>query len=110
MTQYRIRQVDQDSRYKYSIIRAVRGDGQAGSTVVYPNPTSNGRVTVVFDDASVTRDISLFDMTGRAIKQWKNVNNNNIQIENLVAGVYSLRIVVPATGELSVEKIVVNKR
>ncbi|HEX6180711.1 MAG TPA: T9SS type A sorting domain-containing protein [Chitinophagaceae bacterium] len=110
MTQYRIRQVDQDSRFKYSIIRAVRGDGQAGNTVVYPNPTSNGKVTVVFDDASVSRDISLFDMTGRAIKNWKNVTNNNIQIDNLVAGIYSLRIVVPATGELSVEKIVVNKR
>ena len=74
------------------------------------NPTSDGRVTVVFEDASVTRDVSLFDMTGRALKQWKGVNNNNIQIENLNPGVYSLRIVVPETGALSVEKIVVNKR
>ncbi|HEX6180712.1 MAG TPA: T9SS type A sorting domain-containing protein, partial [Chitinophagaceae bacterium] len=110
ITQYRIKQVDQDARFKYSLIRAVRGDGQSGKVVVYPNPTSDGRVTVVFEDASVTRDVSLFDMTGRAIKQWKGVNNNNIQIENLHPGVYSLRIVVPETGALSVEKIVVNKR
>ena len=110
MTQYRIKQVDRDSHFKYSIIRAVRGDGQTGKTLIYPNPTSDGRVTVVFEDATVIRDVSLFDMTGRSIKQWKAVTNNNIQIENLGAGVYSLRIVVPETGASSVEKIVVNKR
>ena len=110
MTQYRIKQVDQDARIKYSLIRAVRGDGQSSKVVVYPNPTSDGRVTVVFEDATETRDVSLFDMTGRALKQWKGINNNNIQIENLQPGVYSLRIVVPETGALSVEKIVVNKR
>ena len=110
MTQYRIKQVDQDARIKYSLIRAVRGDGQSSKVVVYPNPTSDGRVTVVFEDATETRDVSLFDMTGRTLKQWKGINNNNIQIENLQPGVYSLRIVVPETGALSVEKIVVNKR
>jgi hypothetical protein len=110
MTQYRIRQMDLDGRYKYSLIRVVRGDGQAGNTVVYPNPTVDGRVTVVFEDRNVSRDVSLVDMTGRAIRQWKGVTNNNIQIDNLVPGVYSLRILVPETGSQHVEKIVVNKR
>jgi hypothetical protein len=49
-------------------------------------------------------------MTGRVVRQWKAVTNNNIQIENLVPGVYSLRILVPETGWVSTEKIVVNKR
>ena len=35
---------------------------------------------------------------------------NNITIENLTPGIYSLRVFVPATGEQVVEKIVVNKR
>ena len=110
MTQYRIKQVDLDGRSKHSEIRAVRGEGQLGSTVVYPNPTSDGKVTIVFDAVDSKRDVSLIDMTGRVIRQWKGVTNNNIQIDNLTPGVFSLRIVIPETGEQSVEKIVVNKR
>ncbi len=110
MSQYRIKQVDLDGKFKNSEIRAVRGEGQLTKTVVYPNPTSNGKVTVVFEDATSQKDVSLIDMTGRAIRQWKGVTNNNIQIDNLTPGVFSLLIVIPQTGEQSVEKIVVNKR
>ncbi len=110
ITQYRLRQVDFDGRSKFSAIRAVRGEGQLANTVVYPNPTSDGKVTVVFEDGNSHRDVSLIDMSGRVIRQWKGVTNNNIQIDNLNPGVFSLRIVIPATGEQAVEKIVVNKR
>ncbi len=110
ITQYRIKQIDQDGKFRYSIIRTVRGEGQIGKTIVYPNPSNNGKVTVAFEDANVTRDVALIDLTGRTVKQWKGVTNNNIQIDNLMPGIYSLRIVLPETGEQSVEKIVVNKR
>jgi len=110
MSQYRIRQVDFDAKSSFSEIRAVRGEGQTGKTVVYPNPSLDGRVSVVFEDATLTRDVSLSDMSGRILKQWKGVTNNNIQIDNLMPGMYSLKIVVPATGIQSVEKIIVSKR
>jgi hypothetical protein len=110
ITQYRIRQTDLDNRYKYSIVRAVKGEGQIGRTIVFPNPSSEGKVNVVFEDVTVVRDISLFDLSGRVIRQWKGITNNNLQVENLGAGVYSLRIVIRETGEQSIEKIVVNKR
>jgi hypothetical protein len=110
ITQYRIRQRDLDSKYKYSTVRAVRGEGQIGRTIVFPNPASDGKVNVVFEDAAVVRDISLFDLSGRVIRQWKGVTNNTLQVENLGAGIYSLRILVRETGEQSIEKIIVNKR
>ncbi|MES1215067.1 MAG: T9SS type A sorting domain-containing protein [Bacteroidota bacterium] len=110
MTQYRIRQVDFDQKSKYSDIRAVRGEGQIGKTIVYPNPSVTGNVSVVFEDATVARDVSLSDMSGRVVKSWRGVTNNNIQIDNLTPGMYSLRIVVPETGTQSVEKIIVSKR
>ncbi|HKB44520.1 MAG TPA: lamin tail domain-containing protein [Chitinophagaceae bacterium] len=110
ISQYRIKQVDFDNKSKYSDIRAVRGEGQAGHTVVYPNPSFDGRVNIVFEDATVSRDASLSDMAGRVLKQWKGVTNNNIQIDNLTPGMYSLKIVVPETGEQSVQKIIVSKR
>lgn len=110
ISQYRIRQVDIDSRSKYSEVRSVRGLDQKGTIIVYPNPTNDGKVNVVFEDKNVIREIALIDMSGRVVKQMKNVSNNNIVIDNLLSGMYTLRVYVPATGEQAVEKIVVNKK
>jgi hypothetical protein len=110
ITQYRIRQVDLDGRSSYSEIRMVRGDGQTGKTIVYPNPTADGRVNVVFDDVNTTRDVLVSDMSGRVVWSRYSVSNNNVQIDNLPSGIYMLKIYVPATGEFTTEKIVVQNR
>lgn len=110
VSQYRIKQVDIDSRSKYSEIRSVKGDGQMGNIIVYPNPTADGRINVVFDDANTIREIAVVDMSGRTVKQIRGISNNNVTIENLQPGMYSLRVFVPGTGEQTVQKIVVNKR
>ena len=110
ISQYRLRQVDIDGKYAYSPIRAVRAGGQKGKTIVYPNPSADGKVNVVFADVNTPRDVSLSDLNGRIIKQWKNVTTNNIQINNLLAGFYTIRIVDTESGEQTVEKIVVKKR
>ena len=86
------------------------GEGQPGKTVVYPNPSSDGKVSIIFDDVNGIRDVSVTDISGRVIKQMKGVTNNNITIENLTAGFYTVRIVNNETGEQVVEKFVVNKR
>jgi hypothetical protein len=110
ITQYRLKQVDIDDKFSFSSIRSVRGEGQVSKTIVYPNPSNNGNVSVVFEDANAVRNITLIDMNGRTIRQWRNVTNNTIQMENLHAGFYTVRIVNTETSELVVEKIVVNKR
>ena len=110
VTQYRLLQIDIDKRFKYSEIKSVRGDGQLGKTIIYPNPSSDGKVNIVFEETNVSRDISVSDMSGRIVKQLKGVTNNNITIENLAPGMYSLRIVTQSTGDQTVEKIVVNKK
>ena len=110
ITQYRLRQIDIDGKHAYSPIRAVRAGSQKGKTIVYPNPSNDGKVNVVFADVNTIRDVSLMDMNGRVMKQWKGVANNNIQIDNLTAGFYTIRIIDTETGEQTVEKIVVKKR
>ena len=110
ISQYRIRQIDIDKRSKFSEIRAVRGDNQKGKIIVYPNPSSDGKVNIIFDDVAGIRDISLTDINGRVIKQMKGVTNNNILFENLTAGIYTIRIVNNETSEQEVQKFVVNKR
>jgi hypothetical protein len=110
ITQYRLKQVDFDGTVAYSFIRSVRGDGQKGKTIVYPNPSSDGKVNIIFEDVKGIRDVSVTDMSGRMIKQMKGVTNNNIQIDNLNAGFYTVRVLNTETGEQVVEKFVVNKR
>lgn len=109
ISQYRIRQTDFDAKYSYSEIRSVRGEGQPGKTIVYPNPSSNGTVNIVFEETKGTRDISLTDVSGRVIKQWNGISNNNIQITNLVPGMYTVRSILRETGEQAVNKIIVEK-
>jgi len=110
ITQYRLKQVDIDGKQYYSQIRSVRGEGQKAKTIIYPNPSGDGKVTVVFEDANSPRDVSLLDVSGRTLKQWKGVTNNTIQVDNLNAGFYTVRIVNMETGEQVVEKFIVNKR
>jgi len=110
ITQYRLRQIDINGKHAYSQIRAVRAGSQKGKTIIYPNPSNDGKVNVVFADVNTIRDVSLMDMNGRVMKQWKGVANNNIQIDNLTVGFYTIRIIDTETGEQTVEKIVVKKR
>jgi hypothetical protein len=78
--------------------------------MVYPNPSSDGKVSIIFEDVNAIRDIAVTDMSGRMIRQMKGVSNNNIQIDNLNAGFYTVRILNTETGQQVVEKFVVNKR
>jgi len=110
ITQYRLRQLDIDGKQSFSLIRSVRGEGQKGKTIVFPNPSNDGKVNVVFEDKDVSRNVSLTDMNGRVIRQWKNVLSNTLQIENLISGFYTLRIINSETSEQIVEKIVVKNR
>ena len=108
ISQYRLRQVDLDGRARFSEVRSVRGDGQNATTMVFPIPSTDGRVNVVFDDKNTTRDLTLIDMNGRVVRQWSTVRDNSIQIENLRTGIYSLRIHDTDAGIITVEKIIVS--
>lgn len=107
ISQYRIMQVDLDGRARFSDIRAVRGFGQSNAVIVYPNPSSDGRVNIVFEDEGI-RDLTLTDVSGRAIRQWKSVSGNTFQAINLQPGFYTLLIRNTQTGIVQTEKIVIS--
>jgi hypothetical protein len=110
VTQYRLRQVDMNGTAKYSEIRTIRSNDLISKLVLFPNPSNTGNISVVFDDASVLRDVYVSDMSGRVLKQWKGVSNNNIQIENLNPGVYTVRVVDTQAGTQTTEKFVISQR
>jgi hypothetical protein len=109
ITQYRIRQVDLDGKIKYSEIRAVRGDGQDQTLLIYPNPSADGRITIVFEEDRNTRDVTLHDMNGRILMQWPGIHAGTLRAENLIPGVYNLRVIVRETGIQSFKKIIISR-
>lgn len=109
LTQYRIQQIDYDGKTSISETRVVRGEGQNGNMIIYPNPSSNGRVMVVFDESKVIRDMLLVDMYGKQVRQWRGVSDNTLQIDNLVTGMYTLKVIARESGEQTTTKIIVSK-
>ncbi|HMK27589.1 MAG TPA: T9SS type A sorting domain-containing protein [Chitinophagaceae bacterium] len=107
ITQYRLRQVDIDSRVKYSEVRIVRGNGQTTDLLLYPNPSFNSVVNVIFDDKESIRDIIVSDTYGRSVRHWNNFGGNTLQISDLQAGAYILRVKNRADGAQTTTKFVI---
>lgn len=107
ITQYRIQQEDLDGKTRLSEIRAVRGFAQNGKNIVYPNPSTDGNINILLEDEKDTRDIIITDMNGQVIKQWNGFTSNILKIENLVTGMYMIRIISRQTGIQTTEKIII---
>ncbi len=107
ITQYRIQQVDIDGNAKYSDIRAIRGEGTAAKIVVYPNPSADGKLNMVFEGNNEIRDVQVNDMQGRMVKSYQGITNNILVIEKLSSGFYTIKITNRNTAAISVEKVVV---
>jgi hypothetical protein len=110
VSQYRIQQVDVDGRSKYSEIRSVRADEIKNTVLLYPNPSNTGKVNVVFDNANGLHDVLVSDATGRTVKTFKGISTNNVAIEGLNEGFYSVQVIDRTTNAVQVEKIVIQKR
>lgn len=107
ITQYRIQQVDIDYKATYSDIRAIRGEGNAAKVSIYPNPSTTGKVNVVFENTTSVRDVIVSDIQGRIIEQYKSITSNLLVIEKLKAGFYTIKITDRTTAGFSVEKVLV---
>jgi len=107
ITQYRVQQVDLDGRVGYTDIRAIRGDGNLAKIVLYPNPSTDGKVNVVFEDNTAIRDITVNDMQGKIVRSFKGITNNILVIEKLTSGFYTIKVTNRITNASSVHKVVI---
>lgn len=110
ISQYRLLQVDNDNKGRYSEVRSVRAENQLTKIMVYPNPSTTGNINVMFEDAGSIRDVIVSDVAGRVVKQYRNVNSNSLTIENLVDGYYTIQITNRTTAATTVEKVIIKKR
>lgn len=99
VTEYRLKQVDINGESKYSAVRAVRGMGQDIKLTVYPNPSTDGNVNVLLDEAGKNYGITLVDANGRVIGKWTKATSNLLPLRGLKAGSYFLRIDDPGNSQ-----------
>jgi len=108
LTQYRILQVDFDGKGHYSETRAVRGETSASKLTLFPNPSTTGTVSLLFDAAGI-KDVTIMDVTGQVIKQYKNITGSSLQINGLQSGLYTIVVRDAAASTTLVEKLLVKK-
>ena len=92
------------------MIRSVQGEGAGPKLVIYPNPSMDGRVQLVFEDANSARHIVISDMNGRIVRQVSNVLNSSLSIDGLNVGLYTARVINQATGESTLQKFVIQQK
>lgn len=103
---YRLRQVDNNEQSVYSDIRVLRFSGGQAAVSVYPNP-GKGATNIAIPAGSGKVDITLIDHAGKTIQSWTGISVNNLQITNLKAGIYMLRLNFRETGEQLVERVMI---
>ena len=77
--------------------------------VVYPNPTTNGQVRIVFDPTvATTRDVIISNLSSGMVKQYNLSADNTLQVRDLPKGTYSVRAINRNSGAILMAKIIVN--
>lgn len=103
---YRLKMVDNDGKYTYSDIRAIKTNGGKMYLLVRPNP-SKGTFIVDVPTGSGVYDLSLCDLSGRVVKNLYGLNNQTLHVNNLLPGVYILKINFRESGEIVSERIII---
>jgi Secretion system C-terminal sorting domain len=98
-TLYRLRQMDLNAKVSMSETRMVAGKENDGRVIVYPNPTNNGELNLVFAKGETLSDIKLVDMNGQVLRQWNNFSGTTIYVNNISPGIYNLNVITRQTKE-----------
>jgi hypothetical protein len=108
VSQYRIQEVGPNGAASLSEIKLVRGEEQATKLSLFPNPAFNGKISLVFDNASA-KEITITDMNGRNVRKLTNVTSSSVSIEKLEKGFYTVQVKDLATGVVNMEKLIVQQ-
>ena len=110
---YRLRQIDFDSREKFSNVILIKGDNPAILSIssIFPNPASNHinvRINAPNPDHIILR---VTDMTGRLVNQKnavidKGSNNISIDLTGLTSGTYFLKVIAESGTETISSKFI----
>lgn len=101
---YRLHMIDKDVSSTYSQIRTMKFEGVA--TYMYPNPVSEELVIQAADWTKVT-NVQIIAANGKAVYKSSGKPSPNVNVKNLLNGVYLVRL-TNTNGSETTHKIVVN--
>ena len=107
---YRIKQVDNDGKFTYSVIRSVRLGSEGPTFVVYPNPAHNVlNYELLNAGNTVSLDFFLHGADGKLLKKM-HINNSrgSFSVYDLPSGLYVLTM-RDNKGKVENKKVVVQK-
>ena len=110
ITYYRLKQIDLDNQYTYTLIKAVSGSSRTGVTILlYPNP-NQGQFTIRIDGADGTHIVRIVDGKGAVIKNMQLRGNTPLPVSGLSSGTYIVQIPDAfGPGQTFAQKILVVK-
>lgn len=89
---YRIKQLDKDGRFTYSITVMVKAGEPQQSPRLYPVPAKDF-TTISLPNGTEKAEIRIYDMNGRMLKSKTVMNGETISLQGLQAGIYQVQIV-----------------
>jgi hypothetical protein len=101
---YRLRLVEKNGSFTYSDVRAIRNNAKKMLLTVYPNPT-NGLFTIAVPADAGLYDVILTDYSGRVLRIERSLRNQSIQMNQLLPGVYLLKVWFRESGETVTERV-----
>jgi len=109
---YRLKMVDNDEKYRYSNVLALRKTMGKNDFSVYPNPVSDGNLVLrINSDLRKTILVKVYDMTGKLVYSNHQIilagsNAVTLNISRLSNGVYTIQA---GNNDFLPAKIIVNK-
>jgi photosystem II stability/assembly factor-like uncharacterized protein len=92
-TYYRLRQVDQDGKATYSVVRSVFFDALPDTWAVSPNPVASNSTLTVRTAYEGVYSFRLFDLSSKLILTERCEGVTDVKLPNLPAGLYGYEIV-----------------
>ncbi len=103
---YRLKMVDKDQTFAYSRMQSLTFEGLSEADLaVYPNPVADK--LFLRDFKSVT-NLQIYNVSGQAVYKTNSSTNGEVNVSDLKAGMYIVKI-SRANGQLSSQKIIVRK-
>ena len=96
--------VDKNGEFKLSEIKAVKGTAAVSDFTVFPNP-SVGSAKISITDIAEATTVEVIDNAGRTVKSIELQNKNFVDLNNLQNGIYLVRIINKATGDIVTKKL-----
>ena len=88
---YRLKMIDKDATFAYSRIQSLTFDADL-QTSFYPNPVAE-KLIIETANFALVKSVKIFDANGKTVYQSSTSPTNQINVQNLSAGLYIVQVI-----------------